>query len=242
MVDHRQEQLDELEAIESIYSEEINIIGDAPHRFTIPIKTADYDDEDTEEEGRFVLLKFTFTPKYPEEAPLVDFEEVDNLEDEDVESMQNHIQEQIQENIGMPMVFTIVSASIEWLGERHDAIREEKEEAARRKKEADEEEERKKLEGTKVTIESFLAWKKAFDEERLSKILVKEKTGKEKKSGRELFMTDKSLNESDIKFLATAGDTAVTVDESLFEDLDDLDLDDEDESDDPDWNPGEISD
>ncbi len=36
-------------------------------------------------------------------------------------------------------------------------------------------------------------------------------------SGRELFMTDKSLNDSDIKFLETTGDTAVTVDESLFE-------------------------
>ena len=35
---------------------------------------------------------------------------------------------------------------------------------------------------------------------------------------------------------AETGDQAVTVDESLFEDLDDLDLDDEDESD-PDWDP-----
>ena len=30
-------------------------------------------------------------------------------------------------------------------------------------------------------------------------------------------MRDKSLNDSDIKFLEQAGDTAVTVDESLFE-------------------------
>ena len=47
-------------------------------------------------------------------------------------------------------------------------------------------------------------------------------------------MMDTNLIESDIKFLAETGDQAVTVDESLFEDLDDLDLDDEDESD-PDW-------
>ena len=38
-----------------------------------------------------------------------------------------------------------------------------------------------------------------------------------------------------MKFLAETGDEAVTEDESLFEDLDDLDLD-EDESD-PDWDP-----
>jgi len=94
----------------------------------------------------------------------------------------------------------------------------------------------KKLEGTKVTIESFLAWKADFDKERMEKMLVKEKTGKEKLTGRELFMTDTTLNESDLKFLAEAGDTAVTVDESLFEDLEDLDIDDDS---DEDWNPGD---
>jgi hypothetical protein len=35
--------------------------------------------------------------------------------------------------------------------------------------------------------------------------------------GKELFQTDKSLNDSDIKFLANTGDVAITVDESLFE-------------------------
>jgi len=96
------------------------------------------------------------------------------------------------------------------------------------------------LEGTKVTIESFLAWKAEFDAEKDVERKVKEaaKKDKNKKSGRELFMTDKNLVESDIKFLAEAGDEAVTVDESLFQDLDDLDLDDE-ESDDPDWAPGD---
>lgn len=38
---------------------------------------------------------------------------------------------------------------------------------------------------------------------------------------------------------SVAGET-VKVDESLFEDLDDLDLDDvDDDDDDPDWNPGD---
>jgi len=240
MSDYAEEQKDELEAIESIYSEEIDIIGDCPHRFTIPIKTDDY--ETDEADGIFVLLKFTFTPTYPSEAPLVEFEETENIEDEHLDELKEEIKKQIEENMGMPMVFTIVSAAIEWLGEKNDQIKRDAEEAVRRKKEAEEEEERKKLEGTKVTIESFLAWKAEFDRERLEKKGIKQKTGKEKLSGKELFMTDTTLNDSDIKFLADAGDTAVTVDESLFEDLDDLDLDDEEESDDPDWNPGDDSD
>lgn len=47
-------------------------------------------------------------------------------------------------------------------------------------------------------------------------------------------MRDTTLNESDLKFLDN-GD-AVKVDESLFQDMDDLDLDDDDE-DDEDFDP-----
>lgn len=241
MGDYGQDQKDELEALESIYSEEITILGESPHRFTIPVKTEDYNPDEEEEAGLFVLLRFTFTPTYPAEAPMVEVEESENIEEEHLAEFQDHLKEQIEENLGMPMVFTIVSAGIEWLGEKCEWLKREAEEAARRKKEADEEEERKKHEGTKVSIESFLAWKAEFDRERLEKKGIKVLTGKEKMTGKELFQTDKSLNDSDIKFLANTGDVAITVDESLFEDLDDLDLEDgeDDESeDDPDWQPG----
>lgn len=85
-----------------------------------------------------------------------------------------------------------------------------------------------------------------------------EREGK-KLTGRELFMTDKTLDQSDLKFLDDGnlycspvpfksdfrpecytlcfhcvGD-AVKVDESLFQNLDDLDLD--DDEDDPDYDP-----
>ena len=47
------------------------------------------------------------------------------------------------------MVFTIVSAAIEWLGDKNDQIKEEMETAAKKKLEMEEEEERRKLEGTR---------------------------------------------------------------------------------------------
>ena len=102
----------------------------------------------------------------------------------------------------MVMTFTLVSAAIEWLGEKYDTITAEREEALRRKKEEEDEEERKKLEGTKVTVESFLAWKAAFDEELKKKKGLKAKAEKnEKPTGRGLFTMDSTLNDSDIKFL-----------------------------------------
>lgn len=243
-MDYRAEQLDEIEAIESIYSEEVDIIGDSPHRFTIPAKTEDYDDEE-KEGGMQILMKFTFPNKYPEEKPEIEFEESDNIEDEHLKELRVHLDGVAEENLGMPMVFSIVSEAIQWLGDTNDRLKEEAAEAIRKRKEADDEEERKKLEGTKVTIESFLAWKAEFDAEiEAAKKDLKAKVKKDgKKTGRELFMTDMTLNDSDLKFLAETGDTAITVDESLFEDMEDLDIEDgEDSEDDPDWDGGESDD
>lgn len=49
---------------------------------------------------------------------------------------------QMEENLGMVMVFTLVSAAIEWLGSKWEELQEAKAEAIRLKKEKDEEEER----------------------------------------------------------------------------------------------------
>ena len=126
-----------------------------------------------------------------------------------------------------------------------------------------------------MTIESFLAWKTKFDAETVKVKVVRDPS---KPTGREMFLNNAALNESDIEFL-TSGKTlkytqvlqkyynknlsllstqitmtsiaretnfvlndffsageSIQVDEALFDGLDDLDLDDEEE-DDPDWNP-----
>ena len=263
MTDYRAEQTDEIEAIQSIYSEEIDIISENPHRslayflapwlslpscyrrFTIPVKTEDYDEEEGGGEGRWVLLKFTFPAKYPDEVPEMEIEEEENVEGDMKAEMMVRLGQVAEENLGMAMVFTIVSEGIQWLAETNDRIKEEKEAKIKAKKDADDAEEQRKLEGTKVTMESFLGWKTEFDKElQLKKgkeaILAAKKKGA-KKTGRELFLTDSSLIDSDVKFLAEAGDTAVAVDESLFEDLEDLDME-GDDSDDPDWDGQESDD
>ena len=58
----------------------------------------------------------------------------------------------------------------------------------------------KRLEGTKVTVESFLAWKAQFDAERLSKKEIVDASAK-RLTGKELFLKNVTLNDSDIQFL-----------------------------------------
>ncbi|GBO04065.1 hypothetical protein AVEN_141442-1 [Araneus ventricosus] len=86
-----------------------------------------------------------------------------------------------------------------------------------------------RFEGVRVTVESFMTWKVKFDQEmaELKKIQAKEEVASKKLTGRELFEKDKTLVDSDLKFLQDEGE--VKVDESLFQELDDLELQEDEE-------------
>ncbi|KYN17059.1 RWD domain-containing protein 1, partial [Trachymyrmex cornetzi] len=231
-MDYKDEQINEIEALESIYCGELEILATEPfYTFAIPIKTEEYEPET--DNGLSCRLEFTYTAKYPDESLLISIMEQENFEDGD-EKLKAHLIEQMNENLGMVMVFTLVSTAQEWLNVQWDKIKLKREENAAQKLKEEEEAERRRFEGTRVTVESFLNWKEIFDEE-MGYTKRKELTDREGKklTGRELFMTDKTLDQSDLKFLDD-GD-AVKVDESLFQNLDDLDLD--DDEDDPDYDP-----
>jgi hypothetical protein len=93
-----------------------------------------------------------------------------------------------------------------------------------------------------VTVETFMNWKNSFEIEMgIAEKKAKALEGNRKLTGRELFMRDQSLIDSDIAFLQAQGDTVekVTIDESLFQalDLDGEDLPSDEDSDDPDYKP-----
>jgi len=224
-MDYKDEQNNEIEALDSIYSGEMEILGSTPHhKFIIPIKSEEY--EPDTDKGLTCKLKFSYTAKYPEEAPEVEICDSENFEEEDEPLLKEHIIQQAQENLGTVMIFTLVSSAQEWLNTKWDEIRKRREEYAILKEKEAEEAERKRFEGTRVTVESFLAWKTRFDVELLGAKKIQDREDKEtrKLTGRELFLTDKTLNESDLKFLEDGGDS-IKVDESLFQDLEELDLD-----------------
>uniref|UniRef100_A0AAV2MC04 RWD domain-containing protein n=1 Tax=Knipowitschia caucasica TaxID=637954 RepID=A0AAV2MC04_KNICA len=213
MTDYAEEQRNELEAIESIY----------PDSFTA-VET---------------MLKFTYVENYPDEAPLWEIQSQENLEDIDTKEILALLQQQAEENLGMVMIFTLVTAVQEKLNEIVDAMKTRREEEKRRIEEEAEEAEKKAFQGTVVTIEHFLSWKAKFELEmteiRKKRQKEEEQTGKIKLTGKQLFETDHNLDTSDIQFLEDTGNN-VEVDESLFQDMEDLDLD----EDDPDFDPLEM--
>lgn len=84
-------------------------------------------------------------------------------------------------------------------------------------------------------------WRNDFEKEfGIAEKKAKEADANRKLTGREMFMRDQSLIESDLLFLQNAGENIekVKIDESLFQALDlEEDLPSDEDSDDPDYKP-----
>ncbi|CAO3623315.1 unnamed protein product [Mucor hiemalis] len=118
----------------------------------------------------------------------------------------------------MAMIFTMVSIIKEELDNIMLDAQKAEEDIINERRRKEEEAEQAKFMGTKVTVESFMAWKKKFDAEMLEKDELlkaqRQKELKSKLSGRELFEKDKSLALSDAKYM---DQDDVTVDASQFD-------------------------
>ncbi|XP_068616206.1 RWD domain-containing protein 1 [Brachionichthys hirsutus] len=235
MTDYVEEQRNELEAMESIYPDSFTVLSEDPTSFTITVTSEAGDNCQTVE----ATFKFTYVEKYPDEPPLWEIHSQENLEDGDLEDVLTLLQQQAEENLGMVMIFTLVTAVQDKLNEIVDVMKYKQEEEQQRREREAEEAEKGAFHGTVVTIENFLLWKAAFELEmaELRKKTQKEEdqAGKHKLTGKQLFERDHNLDTSDIQFLEDAGNN-VEVDESLFQDIEDLDLD----EDDPDFDPLEM--
>uniref|UniRef100_A0A8C4QT05 RWD domain-containing protein 1 n=1 Tax=Eptatretus burgeri TaxID=7764 RepID=A0A8C4QT05_EPTBU len=239
MTDYVEEQTNEFEALQSIYSDCFSVISEEPTSFTIEVSS---DLSHKSGEVLKVELKFTFVERYPDEPPLFEVVSRGNLSDDDVCSLKSLLNEQAEENVGMVMIFTLVSAAQEHLNELVDQIKSQKDKEVERKQLEQEEADNERFQGTPVTIENFLAWKIAFNLEYAEMRSKKyqrddELGGKCKLTGKQLFERDRNLDTSDMQFLEE-GDN-VEVDESLFQDLDDLALEDDENAD---LNPADLDD
>ncbi|KAL4933908.1 RWD domain-containing protein [Aspergillus undulatus] len=186
----REDQTEEREVLDSIFPEEITDISDTTYRISITLDPPENDEQSADAEPPILVLQVSYPEEYPDVAPDLELSAPSNAPkhprldiSEDRIRLLEALQPTIEENMGMAMVFTLISALKEsaelLMAERVNAIHAEMEmEAAQA-----EEEENKKFQGTTVNRETFLEWldkfKKEMEEE--ERRLREEKEAEEKK-------------------------------------------------------------
>ncbi|XP_025921758.1 RWD domain-containing protein 1 isoform X3 [Apteryx rowi] len=159
MTDYSEEQRNELEALESIYPDSFTVLSEKPATFTITVTSEAGENDETVQ----TTLKFTYREKYPDETPLYEIVSQENLEDNDVTDIIKLLEKQAEENLGMVMIFTLVSAVQEKLNEIVDQIKTRREEEKKQKEREAEEEEKENSYLKWITILTHLTssfWRK----------------------------------------------------------------------------------
>lgn len=107
----------------------------------------------------------------------------------------------------MPVIFTLASTLSDQLSIQAENRQIRERENLERKVREEEEAEQKRFEGTRVTVETFIKWKVKFDTEQaeLNKTIKVDESELKKLTGRQLFEKDRSLYDSDIKFISSEG-------------------------------------
>ncbi|CAK7217520.1 hypothetical protein SBRCBS47491_003187 [Sporothrix bragantina] len=175
----REDQIEETEVLESIFADEFTKIEDNEFRIAIKLDLPDdviaatrpaNADPDEEVEPPVMMLHVKYPDEYPDKEPHLELSPPPQQHEQhplfsvadDKEELLAGLTETIEENIGMAMVFTIVSAlkdaAEQLIITRHETAVKAQEEAAL----AAEREENKKFHGTAVTPESFVKWQTAF--------------------------------------------------------------------------------
>ncbi|KFY36328.1 hypothetical protein V494_05124 [Pseudogymnoascus sp. VKM F-4513 (FW-928)] len=166
----REDQVEEREVLDSIFPDEITDISDTSYMVSILLDVTN--EAGNEADPPTVMLKVEYPENYPDEAPLVeicapDDEVAHELFDIEVdrERLVDALNDSIEENMGMAMVFTLVStvkdAAEQIIQERQEV---KKQEHVKRVM-AIEAEENKKFHGTPVNLETFAKWRAAFRKE-----------------------------------------------------------------------------
>ncbi|KAG8714737.1 hypothetical protein FRC11_007320 [Ceratobasidium sp. 423] len=211
MSDYRAAIQEEYEVLESIFPDELKQISEDKLQVVV-----------VPEEGAIdstlkVLLGIEYTTNYPDEVPNISLEpEEGGLEEEEIESLITGMKAVGEENLGMAMVFTLVThlreALVEVIRKRIEKEKQLELEKERQLMEA----EAARTRGTPVTVESFNQWRIKFtaemkgiqdreEDEKLKTLTPKEreewKKSKSKPTGRQLFEKNRDLATSDASFI-----------------------------------------
>ncbi|KAF8709521.1 RWD protein, partial [Rhizoctonia solani] len=211
MSDYKAAIQEEYEVLESIFPDELKKISEDKLQIDV-----------IPEEGQIdsnlkVILGIDYTTNYPDEVPNLSLEpEEGELDEEELESLINGMKAVGEENLGMAMVFTLVThlreALVEVIQKRIEKEKQLESEKERQLMEA----EAARTRGTPVTVVSFSEWRTKFmaemkekqdreDDEKLKGLTPKErdewKKSKSKPTGRQLFEKNRDLATSDANYI-----------------------------------------
>ncbi|KAJ7012046.1 RWD domain-containing protein 1-like [Populus alba x Populus x berolinensis] len=158
----------EIEALEAILMDEFKEVhssesglNTSKRCFQITISPQDDDTDESTDIPVQLGLVFCHTEKYPDEPPLLNVKSLRGIQTDDLKTLKEKLEQEASENLGMAMVYTLVTSAKEWLSERYsqDASNEdiENEEAAK--------DDVIVPHGEPVTVETFLAWRERFEAE-----------------------------------------------------------------------------
>lgn len=260
MTNHKEEQELELEALTSIFEEgkELEKLSDT--EFLLKFKPFPQDEE---ENHVGVTLRIAYTDEYPDTAPDWEVQDVVGLGDPKLDELKGKIGEAINESLGMAMVYTVAEMCQDWLKENN--VKELSMHEQMMKRLGGDEEEQDDEEGEsgdevdiadqleqewkglkekplcaaneRLTVDTFLEWKKRFDDEMIANGTLK-RDDQKAKTGKQLFLdaqdTAEAQAKADGKEGAAKDSAALAYNAALFGEADDDDLDDlsdgEDES------------
>lgn len=232
MTDYVQEQEMEIEALEAILMDDFKEIhpgesglSTSSRCFQIAISPQEEEaDEPTNSSVRLALI-FSHTEKYPDEPPLLNVQSLKGIHSGDLKILKEKLEQEATENLGMAMIYTLVTSAKEWLSELFAQDGDDEN--------AGEDEVAKDEvivpHGEPVTVETFTAWRERYEAElalERAKLMPDSALSapKEKRlSGRQWFESGRA---------SSKGATAVA--EESDEGEDDIDFDDEDFEDDED--------
>ncbi|OIW04941.1 hypothetical protein TanjilG_15686 [Lupinus angustifolius] len=172
-----------------------------------------------------LALFFSHTERYPDEPPLLNVKSLQGIPSEDLRILKEKLQQEASENLGMAMIYTLVTSAKEWLDERFSADNDENAEAEEAAKD-----DIVVPHGEPVTVDTFLAWRERYEAElaleraKLMPEAVLSAPKEKKLTGRQWFESGRAKG-------------AATIIEELDEEDEedsDIDFDDEDFEDDED--------
>ena len=208
MTDYKEEQAGELEALESIFVTELEIVSHDPYTYIITIPCEIRDVDVAKEPKEFTVgLRFKLPDEYPDVPPVIDFTEGGDLDEDLQKTILIELNKFAEEEVGCVMIFTLISELQDKVNEFSDAIY---------NKKLQEKEDIDKIpvfHGTIITRENFMEWQAAFVQERnLTKVQV---VVSDKLTGKQIFMAKGGNIEIEGGLIGETDD--VDVDESLFD-------------------------